>query len=121
MFKFITLISILFLVVYGIFLFQNKPEAGTIFDKHVSFYELKTEPSAFVGKAIFIKAKVLNSLTILNQSKTTLIDNEGEEFLLMGNTPYQKNQSLSLKVELCILYQDETAQIAFLKEIKDAD
>lgn len=115
------------LVLGGAFLlyhFLRGSEGVPILDPHTSIGDITQKSSSYTGNSLHIKSSVLESTTLLNYTKSTILDNAGDKIVLIGNIPYQKGDEIDIKVHLYVLYQAQKKKYAILvdddfKMVKD--
>lgn len=84
------------------------------FNSSTSIAELIKTPSSFTDSTLEIEAKVIESTTVMNYTKSTISDNNGNKITLIGNKPYKEGEEINLKAHLYILYQKDGKQCSML-------
>lgn len=112
--KTILLLAIAFVGGYFAYHFLSGSKSFPGFDSHIPISEITKNPGAYTDSILDIKAKVLESTTLLNYTKSTISDNSGNKIVLIGNKPYKSGDEVDIKAHLYILYQEQEKQCSIL-------
>lgn len=112
--KNIILLAITFIAGYFTYHFISGTGHLPGFNSSTSFAELVKNPSSYTDTTLEIEAKVIESTTLMNYTKSTITDHNGNKILLIGNKPYREGEQINLKVHLYVLYQKEGKQCSML-------
>jgi hypothetical protein len=114
--KNLILLAIAFVGGYFAYHFISGSKKFPGFDSHISISEITKNPSAYTDSTLDVKAKILESTTLLNYTKSTISDNDGNKIVLIGNKPYKTGEEIDIKAHLYVLYQQHEKQCSVLVE-----
>jgi hypothetical protein len=84
------------------------------FDSHISISDITKHPGLYTDSILDVKAKVIESTTLLNYTKSIISDNSGNIIVLVGKKPYKSGDEIDIKAHLYILYQEQGKQYGVL-------
>ena len=114
--KKIIFISIAFIGGYIAYHFLSGSKTFPVFDTHIAISEMIKNPSSYTDSTLAVKAKILESSTLLNYTKSTISDKNGNEIVLIGNKPYRSGEEIDIKAHLYVLYHEHEKQYTVLVE-----
>jgi hypothetical protein len=84
------------------------------FHSSIPIAEINENPGSFTDTSLDIEAKIIESVTLMNYTKSTISDKSGSHILLICNKPYKVGEEINLKAHLYVLFQKQDKQCIVL-------